>query len=180
MDFVEYLNKTIREATGRLEDTPEKIITDNTPIKDIQARNSLIVEGLRFSKYTVISIQGNNATYEADGRVRCGSIKYLEDRYNSWKARKKRTREKEKAWDNLSLAVKERDLFRCTSCGADKDTAIQLHAHHIIPKSAGGKDELDNLTTLCIECHAKAHDGTVRGNFLKRRFEALKNTSFYD
>ena len=31
------------------------------------------------------------------------------------------------------------------------------HKHHIIPKHAGGSDELSNLTELTIEEHAEAH-----------------------
>lgn len=28
-----------------------------------------------------------------------------------------------------------------------------LEAHHITPLCFGGKDELDNLITLCLDCH---------------------------
>lgn len=180
MEFVDYLNKVIREVTGREENTPEKPIIDNTPLKDTQVHNSPIVEGLKFGKYKVLSIERNKVYCTIGGVNKCYTIKEIEMRYDKWKESKKRKREKEKAWDNLSLTVKERDAFKCTNCGADKDTALQLHAHHIIPKGKGGKDELNNLTTLCIECHAKAHDGTVKGDFLKRRFYALKNPTLSD
>jgi 5-methylcytosine-specific restriction endonuclease McrA len=29
--------------------------------------------------------------------------------------------------------------------------------HHIIPRGAGGPDELANLVTLCSDCHDEAH-----------------------
>lgn len=38
---------------------------------------------------------------------------------------------------------------RCERCGS----TINLHPHHIIPRSAGGGDEDDNLLTLCFRCH---------------------------
>ena len=35
-----------------------------------------------------------------------------------------------------------------------KDLAqLAIEAHHIIPVSEGGKDMLDNLITLCKDCH---------------------------
>jgi 5-methylcytosine-specific restriction endonuclease McrA len=37
---------------------------------------------------------------------------------------------------------------------------------HIVPKSAGGQDTLDNLQTLCASCHAKKEGwrATKRGS----------------
>ena len=36
-----------------------------------------------------------------------------------------------------------------------------MHAHHIIYRSQGGADTLDNLVTLCEFCHKKLHDGEL-------------------
>lgn len=33
--------------------------------------------------------------------------------------------------------------------------------HHIIFKSQGGKDEINNLIALCRDCHTKAHSGNL-------------------
>jgi 5-methylcytosine-specific restriction endonuclease McrA len=33
----------------------------------------------------------------------------------------------------------------------------KLHVHHIIPIKMGGNNTLDNLITLCEDCHKKEH-----------------------
>jgi|SRR3989338_3486643 len=52
----------------------------------------------------------------------------------------------------------ERDNHTCKKCGLQDKEAIRIEAHHIIPLYAGGKDELDNLITLCFDCHHFAPD----------------------
>ena len=52
----------------------------------------------------------------------------------------------------LRHEVFKRDGYRCKECGATNKEII-LHADHIIPVSQGGKDELDNLQTLCQDCN---------------------------
>lgn len=55
--------------------------------------------------------------------------------------------------------VFDRDGYRCTGCGArggDRGDA-ELHADHIVPKAAGGRDTTGNLTTRCASCHAQRH-----------------------
>lgn len=56
----------------------------------------------------------------------------------------------------LRKQIKERDKDRCRECGlkVGKETGLEGHVHHIIPKSHGGQDTLDNLITLCLICHA--------------------------
>lgn len=56
-------------------------------------------------------------------------------------------------WEQIRKQVLERDGWKCTACGRTD----HLHVHHIVPRSAGGSDELDNLTTLCVRCHSNQH-----------------------
>jgi len=52
----------------------------------------------------------------------------------------------------LRFEVLRRDKYVCQYCGAcGKNT--ELEVDHIIPVSRGGKDELNNLKTSCIECN---------------------------
>lgn len=37
-----------------------------------------------------------------------------------------------------------------------------MHAHHIVYRSQDGADTLDNLITLCEECHKKLHRGELQ------------------
>ncbi len=57
--------------------------------------------------------------------------------------------------------VFDRDGWRCTVPGCSSHR--NLHAHHIVFRSAGGGDALDNQTTLCAFHHQRGvHAGLVR------------------
>jgi hypothetical protein len=48
-------------------------------------------------------------------------------------------------------------LPMCEKCKHDNWNILQVH--HIIEKSKGGSNELDNLLLLCPNCHAREHLG---------------------
>ena len=60
---------------------------------------------------------------------------------------------------NAKAACLNRDNYTCQCCKTKKGT---LNAHHIVYRSNGGADTLDNLITLCKECHNKLHDGELK------------------
>ena len=47
------------------------------------------------------------------------------------------------------------------------NTVVGLQIHHIVPKSLGGVDTVDNLFLLCRSCHIEAPSSTSRELFLK-------------
>lgn len=55
---------------------------------------------------------------------------------------------------DLKNIILERDGYSCKTCSVQSD---YLTVHHIVPVSDGGGDELNNLITLCTECHVKVH-----------------------
>jgi 5-methylcytosine-specific restriction endonuclease McrA len=54
---------------------------------------------------------------------------------------------------NRKLAI-ARDQCQCRVCSAPWG----LQFHHIIHKSKGGHDTVDNLITLCSDCHLIVHN----------------------
>ena len=49
----------------------------------------------------------------------------------------------------IYLSCFQRDGWKCRHY----NDRSGLHPHHVIYKSHGGKDELNNLITLCHQCH---------------------------
>lgn len=60
---------------------------------------------------------------------------------------------------NVKQAVLARDEYKCQICQSKND---KLQIHHIIHKSDGGSDRMDNLVSLCNNCHEKVHSGELR------------------
>ena len=69
-------------------------------------------------------------------------------------------------WRKVRKKVLERDGHRCTVCGKN----INLHVHHLSYKHLGYEMEfMDDLTTLCRDCHGDIHDRLkkIRGRVKK-------------
>lgn len=44
---------------------------------------------------------------------------------------------------------------KCIKCGESDPSKIQWH--HVLPKSLGGEDSIENIVPLCVKCHALEH-----------------------
>lgn len=64
---------------------------------------------------------------------------------------------KGKAKIALYRAVYDRDGGFCQKCGQWIEPGVI--PHHIIFKSQGGSDTMENLEMLCQNCHYKIHHG---------------------
>jgi hypothetical protein len=53
----------------------------------------------------------------------------------------------------LRWQVFGRDQWKCVACGRNSHQGAILHVDHIIPRSLGGLDALDNFQTLCDVCN---------------------------
>jgi 5-methylcytosine-specific restriction protein A len=61
---------------------------------------------------------------------------------------KRNTGQVSSMWRRQRRRALVRDRHRCAVCG---DPAVEVD--HIIPRSAGGTDDLDNLRAVCRPCH---------------------------
>ena len=80
---------------------------------------------------------------------------------------KQKKADAEKAWREVCAAVDLRDGKACRCCDkrSDPDASGLLtrgHRHHIVYRSAGGKDVTSNLVSLCAECHSAEHHNRLK------------------
>lgn len=76
--------------------------------------------------------------------------------------------------DPVRVKTLERDQFSCKICGwnhsnrrAEDKIRNLLELHHIEHHASGGKNELNNLITLCNICHDDVHRGNTSSQELK-------------
>lgn len=62
-----------------------------------------------------------------------------------------------------------RDSKKCSSCG----TKMFLTIHHVIPKSAGGKNDKGNLMVLCRICHDGEHSANSKNKWSEEHIELV-------
>ena len=55
-------------------------------------------------------------------------------------------------------AILHRDNYTCQCCGKKN---CRLEVHHIVFRRNGGSDSLENLITLCGDCHKSVHLGEI-------------------
>ena len=80
-------------------------------------------------------------------------------------------------WLVLRFATFVKDDFSCVYCGRSslKDK-VKLHCDHIIPRSKGGEDKLENLATSCQDCNLGKSDILLDS----RKIEKIKEREMYD
>ena len=77
----------------------------------------------------------------------------------------------------LRKKVFERDNFTCQKCKIQDKTARILEAHHIIPLFIEGNDDLNNLITLCNDCHHFAPDNKEEfDNYMQEEMDGTFTT----
>lgn len=59
-------------------------------------------------------------------------------------------------WNKTRQAVLERDGYSCVVCGQSAN-----HVDHVVPRSRGGTDDMDNLQAMCQYHNLKKGDRTT-------------------
>lgn len=56
-------------------------------------------------------------------------------------------------WRELRVQALKRDKYTCQMCGTGKNVQV----HHVNYKNLGTAQELEDVVTLCDDCHSKVH-----------------------
>lgn len=61
--------------------------------------------------------------------------------------------------DEVKQAIRERAEYLCEYChSSERLSASRFTVDHVIPKSLGGSDEIDNLALACRRCNEKRYN----------------------
>ena len=60
-----------------------------------------------------------------------------------------------KGFNDVKAAIREQQNGKCLMCKNDIE-----HFHHMVPRSKGGSDTIQNQVGLCQKCHTKVHTDT--------------------
>lgn len=75
-----------------------------------------------------------------------------------------------KGFDDVKAAICEQQHGKCLMCKNDIE-----HFHHIVPRSKGGSDTIQNQAGLCKKCHAKVHtDAEFQAKFKDKKEGLIK------
>jgi len=86
--------------------------------------------------------------------------------------KKKKKRKNTKTPKRIRLMVLDRDRNRCTKCKSTE----RLEVHHTTHRKHGGTDDINNLVTLCEQCHTEEHKDEPVYRIRKIR-EAARNNN---
>ena len=67
-----------------------------------------------------------------------------------------------------------RDNYTCQCCGKKN---CRVEVHHIVFRRNGGSDSLENLITLCGDCHKSVHSGEIELKLKGKRRGTLRYAS---
>jgi hypothetical protein len=85
-----------------------------------------------------------------------GGLQIPEDEYYllPWSAGQNRRASDRRGVDlKCRFEVLKRDHFTCQYCGR-RAPAVEIEVDHVVPRSAGGTDDLTNLVAACFECNS--------------------------
>ena len=85
-------------------------------------------------------------------------IRVIEDLTRIMKLRRSRAYQRSIMTPSLRYDVMKRDGFRCVLYGRTSSEGARLEVDHIIPISKGGKTNMSNLRTLCMDCNRGKRD----------------------
>lgn len=75
-------------------------------------------------------------------------------------------------WKNLRKLALERDGFRCRCCNEPgAEVPLEVHHRHYPENFDWEEDDIDNLTTLCPDCHE-----VITSAMRKKRYENKEMT----
>lgn len=63
---------------------------------------------------------------------------------------------------HFGISMQDAEFVPCTGCGQQS-----VDIHHLLPRSLGGDNDIENLCAVCRRCHDRAHTFPSYNEYLK-------------
>ena len=91
-------------------------------------------------------------------------VETIKRKWESYRSKKKKI-VKQGIYPSLRYKILSRDKFKCVLCGWGQEEGVRLEVDHIIPQHQGGKNNIDNLRTLCQLCNVGRNGNDYKAPF---------------
>ena len=121
-------------------------------LKEKYQRHTKVFEEFLIEKNKVINqLKKENRNIQLENKELIQEKNRLIEEFNNLKRKYQKLCHKNRApvSKNTRLFVLERDNHRCLACGTEENLTLD----HIIPRSKGGTNDIDNLQVLCQYCN---------------------------
>lgn len=81
--------------------------------------------------------------------------------------------------EEMKGQVLERDHYTCVCCDKQNGKGVRLQIDHILPVTMGGKNEIDNLQTLCMQCNLEKGTNEIDYRRTKTYLNEPRNLILY-
>jgi len=108
------------------------------------------------------AFRSKDSAWKPSGYTADEIVALMDERWRKTRGAPRRSRASLAA--GLRFDVLTRDGFRCRYCGVSVADGAVLHVDHVIPRSKGGTDRMDNLVTACFACNVGKSDKDVGDN----------------
>lgn len=137
-------------------------ITDESRRKQADARRGQTRDGVPWSEQTRAS---HSYRQTVEYREKLAAAVPSGENSKFWKGGYESRSPRGWEWRLRRKECYARDNWTCQDCGVkcvgarESDDKRRIQAHHVVARSEGGGDELENLVTLCASCHGKRDGG---------------------
>lgn len=163
---------TISQAFKKLESKRRKATKEEKNLEQVDKAYGNGDNAL--SDISMVGIEANEDEALTDDEIKSLAVSYtdirdselktleeeLEEGKNlqGYEAHEQKVGEREVLPYELKNSVLDRDEMACQCCGCKGGEFREtFDIHHIVPVSLGGKDDPNNLVTLCLVCHKLVH-----------------------
>jgi hypothetical protein len=139
--------------------------------EEYQRHSNVFEEYLSKKNKEINQLKKENRNIELENVELISEIESLKESYISLKKFHEKIKNKTPVPNGIRNFVLERDNYTCLACGSNENLTVD----HILPRSRGGTNKIENLQILCQPCNitkganTRDYRNVTIGHILKKK-----------